>query len=297
MSEAEEMADLFAELDSLECDTPRDVIVHAPFSYPGAKTKSIKHILPRLPRSTVYVEPFGGSAAILLARKPSKLEVFNDRYAGVVAFYRCIKDPELLKKLCEWIDLTIHSREDFIHCRDNWSTTTDLVARAGMWYYMTMYSFAKLGRNFGRTTSTRAYVARLHKYLPLFPQVHERFKDVQVENQDWLQCMRDYDGEDTVFYVDPPYFDSGSSDVYSNTFTRQDHIRLLNLIFELEGFVALSGYHNPIYDRFPWDDMFEWEIFTPIRSGATQSNNHHSAELVKTGRDKTTEVLWIKEFS
>lgn len=107
--------DLFDMLDGLsthvEPESRDQEILRPPFSYPGSKSRSIDKILPHLPYTGVYIEPFGGSAAVLLARRPSKLEVFNDRYAGVVAFYRCIRDNNLMCQLCERLDLTIHARE------------------------------------------------------------------------------------------------------------------------------------------------------------------------------------------
>jgi DNA adenine methylase len=42
----------------------------------------------------VYCEVFGGSGALLFAKPPSPLEVFNDLNSGVVNFFQVLRHPE-----------------------------------------------------------------------------------------------------------------------------------------------------------------------------------------------------------
>lgn len=288
-----DMFEMFEELDRNVEQTTRETILKAPFGYPGGKSRSVKSIVPRLPYRGVYVEPFGGSAAILLARHSSKLEVFNDRYAGVVSFYRCIRDSRKMAKLCEYIELTVHSREDFLMNRDTWENTENDIERAFRWYYMTQYSFSKLGRNFGRSTSAKAIMASIRDKLPLFPKIHERFKKVQVDNQDWYDCLRDYDSPDTVFYLDPPYLEADTG-IYKNKMTHDNHRHMLEVIFSLEGFVAVSGYTNPLYETKDWDERYEWDSFVSIQSQAYTENNRKSQLQGLETRSTAREVLWVK---
>lgn len=291
----DEMMDLFDELDANTEQVTRDVIIRAPFPYPGGKSRSIEHIIPLLPASRVYVEPFGGSAAVLLSKRPCKLEVFNDRYAGVVAFYRCMRDKDKFNQLYEKIHLTVHSREDFVFCRDTWQDCADDVERAFRWYYMICYSFGSLGRNFGRTISGQGRLSgKIRNHLEHFDRIHTRFKTVQVENQDWYTCLLDYDSEDTVFYIDPPYVDA-SEGIYKSEMKHDDHRRLISTIFTLKGCCVVSGYSNPLYENNPWDGRHEWESFVSIKSIAyTESNRKEELKGIET-RGKAKEVLWIKE--
>lgn len=292
---SDKLFNLLTDLSTHEEPDSREAILHPPFAYPGSKSRSIDKIVPILPYLGVYVEPFGGSAAIMLARRHSKLEVYNDRYGGVVAFYRCIRDASLMHQLCERLDLTIHAREEFIWSRDSWENADDLVERAARWYYMTMYSFGRLGRNFGRSTSAKAKLASLQDKLTLFPRIHERFKHVQVENQDWLQCVRDYDSHDTVFYLDPPYIDADPG-VYKNKLTQDEHRKFIDTVFQTKGYCAVSGYSNPVYDSQPWDHVYQWDAFVSIKSAAyTESNNKGHLEGQEE-RGTATECLWIKEI-
>lgn len=291
-----DLTNLFNELDRQsyeeEDEKSHEVTIRAPFGYPGGKSKIAAMIINRLPYRNKYIEPFGGSGAILLARKPSCLEVLNDRYAGIVAFYRCLKYPEKYKALIDYLELTVHSREDFVDAKQSWCEEKDDVVRAAKWYYMINYSFGSLGRNFGRSTNARGLMSgKIRNKLKLFPYIHERLKKVQIENQDWATCIKDYDSRDTVFYLDPPYVD-----VYQGTFvheiSKDQHYKMLDIIFQLKGFVALSGYSNPLYEDQSWDNRFEFPSFVSINSCTAVKNNYRKC---LTKREPVQEVLWIKE--
>lgn len=290
--------DLFEVLEDLERQSEqktRENIIRAPFPYPGSKSKSVEKILPILPYRTKYIEPCGGSASVLLGRSPSNIEVFNDRFAGVTCFYRVLRSEKSTTKLIERLELTIHSREEFLWCRDTWCKD-DLsdVERAARWFYLVSYSFGALGRNFGRRTSKSSLAGKIKNKLPLFPIIHERFKNVQVENQDAIQCMQDYDGEDAVFYLDPPYVDAHRG-TYKYEMSIDEHRELIAQIFRTRGFVAVSGYDNPLYSNNDWDDVFEWPCNISISPKAFTNTNHKEHLEFTDKKIKVTEKLWIKE--
>jgi DNA adenine methylase len=292
-----DLMNLFNDLDrQSQVSTDKDSkVLRAPFGYPGGKTRSVDNIVKHLPYRKIYIEPFGGSGAVLLARQPVDLEVFNDRYAGVVAFYRCLRHPEKYKSLIELLDLTVHSREDFIDAKQTWCEETDDVIRAAKWYYMVNYSFGSLCRNFGRSTSPIGQMAgKVRNKLKYFSHIHSRLKNVQIENQNWLDCIRDYDSFDTVFYIDPPYIDAHQG-TYEHEMSHNDHRHLIETVFSLKGFVALSGYSNPLYENNPWDHQYSWEAFVSMESCAFTEGNRKECRQLLTKRAKIQEVLWIKE--
>ena len=263
----------------------RTGIVRAPFGYPGSKFASANMIIPHLPYRNSYIEPFGGSGTILINRTPCKLECFNDRYAGVTAFYLCMQDKEMYQTLLAKIDNTIHSHEYWVWCKETWSKQTNIIDRAYRWFYMTQYSFGKLGRNFARTTKGRNGDSGKITYgIQGWQVIHTRLRRVCIENMDWTECINTYDYEDAVFYMDPPYLNTDPY-VYESNFTLKDHMALCQRIFKMKGFVALSGYHIPDhpYDKFPWTKKLQWNSQFIMIQG-----------LEDTPRE-TTECLWIKE--
>jgi DNA adenine methylase len=48
-----------------------------------------------------YVEVFGGSAAVLLAKEPVGVEVYNDIDGQLVNLFRVLREPVLFKRFTE----------------------------------------------------------------------------------------------------------------------------------------------------------------------------------------------------
>jgi len=251
----------------------------APFIWQGGKTKSLKHLMDHIPYTKVYVEPFGGSGAVLLARRASKLEVFNDRNSGLIDFYLALKGSRF-EELMETIRYTLSSRELFAKYQGSYIDTKDPIERAAMWFYLQQTSFAGLGRSWGRATSHKVINAnKIHKNLPDFPAIHDRLKNVQIENLDFEKCLVDYDSPETVFYLDPPYLNT--KNLYTYEWTRDDQLRLLKRIFECEGTVILSGYTEPLNDLFPFDYTHSWEANSTIRNDDTLTHSERENIWVK----------------
>lgn len=268
-------------------DTNRTGYIHAPTKYCGNKLESLPKILPLIPYLDTFVDVFGGSGQVLLSRRPSKLEVYNDRQSGMSAFYRVLQNSTLLKDFETRLANLQHSRELFYAFREDLNKhDIDLVERALKWYYMVQVSFGGKGKEFGRIKAPDTPIfGRIHCYQDVFPHFHRRLQGVQIENLDWKDCIRDYDSHNTVFYLDPPYWESNQ---YEHTMTRGDHVRMCEMIFDSKGFFALSGYENSVYDAYHWDDVEVFEVsqnFTP--SDQTKGNKSRS--------DKRKEFLWIKE--
>lgn len=284
-------------MSMLEGENSREEYVRAPFGYPGSKSRGLEQILPMLPYRNGFCEPFGGTGAVLLARRESPLEIFNDRYSGVTCFYRVMRDQKKMDLLLERLELSQHSREEFMWSRDTWEKCEDEIERAARWYYMMRMSFGHQGRHFGRSTSGRGQMGvKFKRGFELFQPCHNRLINVQIENQDWRQCLKDYDDKEMVWYLDPPYYK-----VWRGMFVCEmpdaDHEELLYRIFDLDGFVAISSYPNDLYDRpqWKWDNRFTWSQMTSTMGMAfTETNNLKGLEGVMERRP-SIEILYIKE--
>ena len=290
-----DLMQMFSQLDAGSRESgPREKIVKSPFPYPGSKRKSLPHILPLLPYSARYVEVFGGSGIVLLNRASSTSEVFNDRCSGITAFYRCLRDKQ--QDLKDRLECILHSREEFTWCRDTWENCEDDVERAARWYYMLVMSFGSMGRAFGRSTAlTKNVMAEKYgNYFHLFPSVHYRLKNVLIENQDWRQLMKDFDSEETVFYLDPPYYKSDPG-CYAQKMPEEDHRELCEAIFDCKGFCALSGYDCAIYEEYPWNMKHTWTVASSMTGLSFTEENNQSNRANITARGVGIENLWIKE--
>ena len=63
-------------------------------SYYGGKSRLAKAIIAEFPPHKCYVEACAGSAAVMMAKQPSKVEVLNDIDSELVNFYRILRDDE-----------------------------------------------------------------------------------------------------------------------------------------------------------------------------------------------------------
>lgn len=276
----------------------RDKYLRAPMGYPGSKSRSLPHLLPHLPYRNTFVDVCGGSGSVLLARKPCKLEVFNDRNAGIVSFYRCLRDPDKCKRLSERVELSPPlSREEFIWCRDTWKCDQlDDVERGARWYYAIVSSFGQKGWAYGRAVKGTCQGQKLYNNLKAFWSIHNRIKNIQIENLDWRQVLKDYavNGHDVVWYIDPPYW--GTTGVYDYEWKKEEHYELCERIKHLHGYVALSGYDCPEhpYNKFHfWTEKVSWEVHVSMTSQAfTETNNLSGLENV-VSRGLANETLWI----
>lgn len=82
-----------------------------PFRLYGGKYSHLTWLLPQLPQTKRYVEPYGGSGAVLLNQEPSQIEVFNDKDSDITNFFKILRDRK--DDLLEKIALSPFSREEF----------------------------------------------------------------------------------------------------------------------------------------------------------------------------------------
>lgn len=293
--------DLLADLLDIHHDTyvpdkvERKDIQRAPFGYLGGKSRSIEFLNKHIPYRRKWIDHFCGSGVVTFNRQESNFEVMNDRYGGIIAFYRCLQSKDKYKQLMERVDLTMHAREEFYHCKATWCTEVDDVERAAKWFYLFRGSMLGKGQAFGRQTDSK-FTNPIISSIPLFEPVHYRLQNVLLENLDFETCFNDYDSPDAVHYCDPPYIGTDPG-IYEHSWTVDDLSRLLRCICNAHGFVALSGYPNELIDSQTfWTKRLEHKV--PLKAEAKaylpENNKEHMGDI-KGAQDTVTEILWIKE--
>jgi DNA adenine methylase len=117
---------------------------HRPcFPYLGSKVRLAPWIVSHMPPHRAYVEPFAGTAAVLLAKPRATHEVLNDRDGNVVTFFRVLRDhPEDLLRVCT---LTPYARDEFEAARLD--EDLDDLERARRFWVRTTQSFGKSHRD------------------------------------------------------------------------------------------------------------------------------------------------------
>lgn len=180
-----------------------------------------------------YVEVFGGGGWVLFHKSPGKFEVYNDFNSNLANLYRCVREhPD---ELCEELRYTLNSREDFEYIRYILRTKKEIpdIKRAAHFYQIIRQSYASGLDSFG---------AQPHNMWRNFPLIHEasrRLQNVVVENKDFEKLISQYDRPNTMFYLDPPYYET--EDYYEDVgFTEKDHVRLRDALMGIKGKFLLS---------------------------------------------------------
>lgn len=224
-----------------------------PVAYYGGKTRIAGQIAEILPAHRVYVEPFAGSAAVLLAKPPAPVEILNDLNANVVAFYRCLRDrpDDLLAAL----DLTPYARDEYLAC-DLSDDSIDDLERARRWWVRSSQGFSGVvtdrctWSSSSRPGATRHTLCR-DKLADAY-QVAARLLCVVIESGDAFDVIDKHDHPDGVVYADPPYLAETRADAWSGyrheLTSPEAHERLICRLLDARGAVVLSGYRSPLYD-------------------------------------------------
>jgi DNA adenine methylase len=252
--------------------------------YFGGKYLLSKWVIDQFPKKfDRYVEVFGGSAAILLKKEPSKVEVYNDIDSNIVNFWRVLQDPIKAEKLRRLLKFTPYSREEwklaFAKSDDDVINAQRLLIRA----HLSFSSRSVFGINGGFQRSeprTNSFGVIADGLVPL---VCKRLKKVVLENTSFEDILSYYDKDTTFFYVDPPYFSEErtcKTSKYANEVNEAGHHNLVEMLLDAKAYVAISGYRNKLYKKF---DKYDWNVYS--KKAYTQSvknNNHHRTEVLWT---------------
>lgn len=226
--------------------------------YFGGKWRLAPWIISHFPAHKVYCEPYGGGASVLLRKKRSYAEIYNDLNNGVVNVFRVLQDVGLAADLEKIIRLTPFSRSEF---NLSYEDADDPIEQARR---MIIISFMGFGSNSAsgncktgfRANSNRSGTIPAHDWAN-YPDNIKRFTDrlrgCVIENRDALKVIQTHDSIETLHYVDPPYPISARGqngrNGYANDMSDDDHREMSEVLHNIDGMVVLSGYPHPLYDK------------------------------------------------
>ena len=190
--------------------TPR---IKPAITWPGGKSRLLKHILPRIPAHKLYCEPFGGGLAVFLARPRQEVEVINDADGDLINFYRVVRFH--LEPLLQELEFALNSRDE-LHAYRQQRGLTD-IQRAARWFHVNKTCFGGAqGSSFGVSPS-RPMSSRANR-LENIRALNARLDHTTIEHLSWERCLDLYDRPEAFFFVDPPYTecDAGKYSAWAN---------------------------------------------------------------------------------
>lgn len=219
--------------------------------YYGGKNYHVNWLVPLLPYGNAYIEPFGGSMAVLLNRARSPVEVYNDLDGSIVNLFRVLREngDELIKQL----ELTPYARGELAECQEVGNDPVEWARRVFVRARQSIMGL-KDGRSWACSLEVRKgtsqMISRWLGGIDSLYAVIERIKYVLLECRPALEVISRFDSPDSVFYLDPPYPREARKcfNDYLHEMSNEDHIALLDLACSLEGKVAISSYRNKLYD-------------------------------------------------
>lgn len=222
----------------------------SPIPWFGGKyhlAKKIVSILEDIPHYH-YVEVFGGSASVLLAKSPSYLETYNDPDSGLYNFFKVLVDDRDFERFYRLVSLMPNSRRLYYEYVEAWKYEPDRVKATAMWFVVARQSFAgRFAASWGFSKIHRQYDKFL-RAIEHLPEIHTRLQQVQIECRDWRRILDLYDAPGALFYLDPPYVPATRRDGgYAHEMTMDDHVELVRALLHLRGQAVLSGYDHEIY--------------------------------------------------
>ena len=258
----------------------------SPVSWLGGKARLAPKIIEYFRPHRTYCEVFGGSAAVLLAKEPSRIEVYNDIDWGLVNLFRVLRDSRLFKRLCRGLDATLYARAEFELARQD---SEDIVESARRFMVRQRQSFGGKGTAWSYSveesqTGIASGIARWRKGLECLPAVHRRFQDVQIECDDWRKLIPRFDSRQTLFFLDPPYHpDTRVPCIYRHELTRNDHRDLIACLLRIRGMVVLCGYNHGTYE------VLERAGWKRVTFKVPENVSHRR----RRRRSPRTECLWL----
>lgn len=256
--------------------------VKPPVTWFGGKSKLAPKIIKHFVQHQTYCEPFGGSAAVLLAKEPSKVEVYNDIDGDLVNLFRVLRDPVLFEQLRAGVGSTLYARAEFELAKE---PTIDPVERARRFLVRQRQSHGGLGKTWSycvedSSLGMSSAVRRWHSGVERLPLIHKRLRSVQIEQDDWHAVMDRFDGPRTLFYLDPPYVpDTRVNGRYQHELNQDDHHQLVERLLTINGMVVLSGYAH--------------EAYKPLEAAGWSRQDYDVPAYTSIGRERRVECLWL----
>jgi len=191
-----------------------------------------------LPPHRIYVEVFGGAASVLIAKPPSQIEVYNDRDGALVNLFETLRNhPLLFLERCEFL---LYSRELYQRWGSQLKNSfrgadVDRIEAAVRTCFSITSGFVgdpTKGWAFDRTGS-RGGSRRWTSIWEKVAFISQRMMHVNIDCLDFRDCIKNWDTEQTLFFLDPPYMNTVSEGYYG--FTDQDHADLALLLTNAKG--------------------------------------------------------------
>lgn len=208
--------------------------------YLGGKrllAKTIVPIIEKVPHN-IYCEPFLGMGGIFFRRtKKPKCEAINDINSEIVNMFRMIERfPDYL---VDMLKFKICSRAEFKRMLATPPLLLTELERAIRFLYLQKTAFGGKIRSqaFGVSLDRVRFCSE--RVIPQIHALHNRLSHAYIECLPYAEFINRYDRPDTLFYLDPPYWNC-EKDYGKGIFSKADFDELAKLLKGIKGKFIMS---------------------------------------------------------
>jgi DNA adenine methylase len=228
----------------------------------------VADMLPEDYEGMTYCEPFGGVASILLHKKPSKQEIYNDRDEGLVNLFRALRDePKELSKRLRTQKHTSQAFESALKrkCSEDYM---ECAVREFILFKMGSTTDRSVFRKPRRDEDWKTHLAPIQALAP-------RLRNVFFTSKNAFDLIPSINLKDTLLFVDPPYLHEAraNKNLYESGMEVEDHINLFRILESFSGKVMVCGCASPLYKRL----YKNWNI---------------AKKKVNTASSEKAEIVW-----
>jgi len=249
-----------------------------PISYYGGKLNMLKHILPNIPKHTIYTESFFGGGAVFFAKEPAESEIINDTDHIAMVFYEVIQSD--FENLKQKIQATPFARATYkvaltIYRMPHLFSTLQC---AWAFYIATNMAFAHNIGSWGYDKYGKCKTTFDNKKKAFKKSIADRLENAVIESNDAIKVIKSRDAEDAFHYVDPPYVNTAQGN-YSG-YTMEDYIALLDTLSEIQGKFLLSSYESDILAAY--SEKHGWHTISfskPLSSSKVQKGKSRKKKI------------------
>jgi DNA adenine methylase len=258
-----------------------------PFKIHGGKYYLCQWIISYFPagyENMTYLEPFGGAGSVLLNKRRSIREIYNDIHNPTAnVFLSLVHEPDEMVQKIHKIEYSEKFFHEAMETEFNYGTVSSALAEL----VLRRMSRGGMKKHFSWSTRTRGGrpgdVNAWETFKSQLPLICDRLQKVEVFSKDAMSLIENnLEDKMLLLYLDPPYAlgSRTAKKVYDYEMEDEDHRRLAILAQKVVGRVLISGYDCPLYKKL----YSGWRCVTKEMPNNSGQGNRKQRRL---------ECLWV----
>ena len=221
-----------------------------PLVWLGGKSRMARHITPLIDNAShlAYVETHAGGAAVFFAKRYiPPVEILNDIDGRVAAFFRVLRNnPDALAERKDEAPFAkdYYREQHRIMTAPRGAYPVADVAFAVWYCFGVAFNHTPHPGNLGVDITGGIPAKWERNNAPRYLRAcAARLRDAQICEREALKLIGQADGEDVLFYVDPPYYGARTANIYRRE-NEDNNAALLATLAGVRGKFVMSEYHS-----------------------------------------------------